>query len=126
MLLEREKEAEARAAERWRQLEEQRAAGTAPSLPLAAYAGTYADSLYGEVRIVAEGGRLVARKGSNFTGDLEHWHHDTFLARWRDPVLGRTFFSFRLGVEGRVEAVDVEGLGEFGRVPESAAAATSR
>jgi CubicO group peptidase (beta-lactamase class C family) len=126
LLLEQEKEAEARAAERWRRLEEQRAEGTAPSLSLAAYAGTYADSLYGEVRIAAEDGRLVARAGSNFTGDLEHWHHDTFLARWRDPVLGRTFFTFRLGVNGRVEAVAVEGLAEFGRVPESAAAAASR
>nr|QRD81055.1 lipolytic protein [uncultured bacterium] len=126
LLLEQQKATEARAAERWRQREEQRARGTSPSLPLAAYAGTYADSLYGQVRITAEGDRLVARAGSNITGDLEHWHHDTFLARWRDPVLGRTFFTFRLSADGRVEAVAVEGLAEFGRVRESSAASRSR
>lgn len=112
------RETQERAAARRKEIEDARVTGTRPSLPLAGYAGTYADSAYGEIRITEEDGRLVARAGSNFTADLEHWHFDVFQAVWRDPVLGRTFFSFRLSPAGKAVAVDVEGLAEFGRAPE--------
>jgi CubicO group peptidase (beta-lactamase class C family) len=111
------------AAARRNELEGGRITGTRPSLPLSEYTGVYADSMYGEVRITEEEGRLVARAGSNFTGDLEHWQVDTFRAIWRDPTLGQAFYSFRLNPAGKVVSVTVEGLAEFGRVREQSVTA---
>ena len=92
-------------------IEAQRVANTKPSLALAQYAGTYADSMYGDARVREEGGHLVLQRGPSFTGDLEHWHFDTFRANWRDRSLGRTFVTFRLGSSGKPEelAMDLGG-----------------
>lgn len=105
-----------------RELREARAGDTEPSLPLAQYAGTYADSLYGEIDVRHEDGTLTMAYES-FEGTLEHWHHDTFRARFRDALsaemgLGATLFTFRLDATGRVEALEAPGMGRFGRVPE--------
>src|SRR5437870_8163452 len=44
-----------------------------PSLPLARYAGSYRDDLYGDATVAFENGRLVLRFGRSpaFVGDLE-------------------------------------------------------
>ena len=94
---------------------EQRITGTRPSLALDKYAGAYADSLYGELEIRHESGKLVLDFGPGRIADLEHWHHDTFRARWRDPELGRTFATFDLGRDGAVRALQLEGHAGFER-----------
>jgi CubicO group peptidase (beta-lactamase class C family) len=92
-----------------------RVADTKPSLPLERYAGIYRDSLYGEARVTVEEGRLVARYGAAFVGDLTHWHYDTFQATWRDPMLGRGLVTFALDRSGGVERMSIERLTEFVR-----------
>jgi hypothetical protein len=99
-----------------RKLESARVPGTSPSLPLDRYAGTYADSLYPPVRVRVENGALVAEISSYLTADLEHWHYDTFQARWRNQWLGKDLVSFRLGPDGQVAALD---LGEGEVLPRS-------
>jgi CubicO group peptidase (beta-lactamase class C family) len=111
----------AAAAEQERRVEESRATGTRPSLSLEHYAGTYADSLYGPVRVVHEGDRLAMYYQSNFAGDLEHWHYDTFRVTWRDASLGTTLVTFALDAQGRPARVTVPQLAVFGRVPDSQA-----
>jgi hypothetical protein len=79
-----------------------------PSLPLAKYAGRYADAWYGEATIALEAGKLVMRFGHSpgLVGDLEHWQYDTFVARWRDRSLqADAFVSFALKPDGGVEQV---------------------
>jgi CubicO group peptidase (beta-lactamase class C family) len=49
----------------------------AAPLPLTAYAGTFADSLYGEVTVAIENGRLVMTRGME-TGPLEYWNANNF------------------------------------------------
>lgn len=49
---------------------------------------------------------------------LEHWHFDTFRARWSDPTSGTTMLTFNLGGDAKVRNIDVEGLGLFQRAPE--------
>ncbi|HLM68402.1 MAG TPA: serine hydrolase, partial [Longimicrobium sp.] len=90
-----------RAAER--AVEQKRVAGTRPSLPLEAYAGTYADpdSLHPPVTIRAEGGRLVAAMGGGNTGEMEHWHYDVFRVRWGRLSMGDGYLAFTIGAEGR-------------------------
>ena len=111
-----------------KRMEAQRVSGTKPSLPLADYAGVYADSMYGDVRVREENGKLSLARGPAFVGDLEHWHFDTFRATWRARSLGRTFVSFRLGATGKAEelAMDVGGASTtFKRRPEIADTTTT-
>jgi len=105
---------QARGAERRR--DSLRVTGTRPSLALERYAGTYADSLYGEATVRLENGVLVATLGSGRVGELAHWSYDTFRARWRDRALGNSFVTFSVGPDGRPRAMEVEGVTTFGRV----------
>jgi CubicO group peptidase (beta-lactamase class C family) len=55
----------------------QRVQGTSPTLHLDAYAGTYVNPVYGEIRIANDGGHLVFHylgRGES----MNHWHYDTF------------------------------------------------
>jgi CubicO group peptidase (beta-lactamase class C family) len=97
----------------------QRAVGTKPSLSLDKYAGVYADSMYGEVRVAQDNGRLTAKYGTMFDGELEHWHYDTFRARWNTRSMGRTFVTFALDADGKVRGLEFEGMGSFNRKPDA-------
>jgi CubicO group peptidase (beta-lactamase class C family) len=81
-----------------------------PSLPLAKYAGTYRDPWYGEVQI-AEGAKgLMIRftRTPSLVGDLVHWQHDTFLARWRDRELrADAYATFWLNADGTVNQLRI-------------------
>jgi hypothetical protein len=83
-----------------------RDAASKPSLPLASYAGTYRDGWYGDVTIAQEGGKLVMRFTHTplLVGNLEHWQHDTFVARWRDRELrADAFVAFALKPDGSID-----------------------
>lgn len=103
--------------ERRRAEEARRVAETHPSLALAAYAGSYADSARGTLVVRLEGGGLVLAQSPFLTADLEHWHYDVFRARWRNAWIEPTPVTFRVGASGTVEAVELLG-GSFGRVGE--------
>ena len=64
-----------------------------------------------------EGGRLVLRRHTAWVGDLEHWHYDTFLVRWRDRVMGEGLVTFRLSPEGKVGSLEIEDIETFDAVP---------
>jgi CubicO group peptidase (beta-lactamase class C family) len=77
-----------------------------PSLPLARYAGTYRDPWYGDVTITDERGGLVIRmtRTPSMVGDLRHWQHDTFVARWRDRELrADAYVTFALNPDGTID-----------------------
>jgi len=83
-----------------------RDAASKPSLPLEKYVGMYRDAWYGDITIVNEGGRLVIRFGHSpaLVGDLVHWQHDTFVARWRDRELrADAYVTFALKPDGSIE-----------------------
>jgi CubicO group peptidase (beta-lactamase class C family) len=97
-------------------MEAARVTGTHPTLPLERYAGTYADSLYGEVQVGLENGRLVLRASRQLVFDLDPWMYDTFEARGRDPMLGTSLVTFELNAEGRPATLRISGLGTYHRV----------
>jgi CubicO group peptidase (beta-lactamase class C family) len=77
-----------------------------PSLPLAKYAGTYRDAWYGDIEIGEQGGQLSVRftRTPLLTGDLEHWQHDTFIARWKDRELrADAYVIFALNPDGSID-----------------------
>jgi len=87
-----------------------RASASAPSLPLAGYAGRYRDAWYGDATIVEAGGKLVLSmtRTRGMLADLEHWQHDTFVARWREAFMSDTqpadaYVSFALKPDASIE-----------------------
>jgi CubicO group peptidase (beta-lactamase class C family) len=82
---------------------------TRPSLPLEQYAGTYRDSLFGRADVAFENGVLTLRISSTQRATLEHWHYDTFQARWDDWWRGTTQVSFVIGPSGSAERLEFGG-----------------
>lgn len=77
-----------------------------PSLTLGSYAGRYRDPWYGDVVIEAKSGGLEIRFSHTplLTGRLEHWQHDTFIARWNDrTLLADAYVTFALNPDGTIE-----------------------
>lgn len=114
--------------ERWNELLEQqrtaaaevedgRAAGTSPTLPVSEYAGTYMNDMYGEITVAEDGGVLSATFGAGFEGALEHWHYDTFRANWGGGAGSEEFLRFEIGTDGEVAVLhaEIEGSVAFSR-----------
>ncbi|MDB4916675.1 MAG: beta-lactamase [Gemmatimonadetes bacterium] len=72
-------EASARALAQRRPADTTTHVAVAPPLPLSAYVGTYADSLYGEATVALQNGRLEFTRGLQH-GPLEYWNASNF--RW--------------------------------------------
>jgi len=91
----------------FQQLQSERHEGTHPSLPIAEFAGTYTNDLYGAIGVEIQGNqvRLKLLASPTFVADLTHWHHDTFRAIWRDPVAETSFVTFSLNPQGNVAEV---------------------
>ncbi len=106
-----------RQADESREKEEaKRVRGTTPSLPLAQYAGTYSDPLRGDVEVTLSDGGLRLRHGPGFVARLEHWHYNTFRAKWTAEWHAPALVTFALDAEGKPTDVDLMG-GRFVRRP---------
>ena len=103
--------------------ESERAIGTKPSVALDKYAGTYRNDLYGDVKIANNEAKLNLRFGPAFTSDLEHWHYDTFRARFFAAGDAKIFVTFALNAQGKVDTLvlGMPGMADYPlkRVPES-------
>jgi hypothetical protein len=89
-----------------------RVSGTKPSLALASYAGVYQHPAYGDATIEVANGALALRRGE-VVADLEHWHYDTFQARFRNQRLGAMLVTFDLDASGRPRELVIPDLGAF-------------
>lgn len=100
----------------------ERTTGTKPSVPLDKYAGTYRNDLYGDVKVTNNDAKLNFRFGPAFTSDLEHWHYDTFRARFFAAGDSKIFVTFALNAQGKVDTLvlGMPGMADypFKRVPE--------
>lgn len=82
---------------------------TRPSLPLADYAGTYADPLAGETQIVLGGdGALTLAMQPGATFSLTHWSYDSFEASETRAPEDRFLLTFRRGADGRITGYETE------------------
>lgn len=108
--------------------EDARVKGTNPSLELAKYAGSYTNEMYGDAKITEENGKLVFQYGA-FTGDMNHWHFDTFQAVMRQHQLGKAFINFTLNEQGKPDEAKIvipqAGDIAFKRAPEKVEAAAT-
>ena len=77
-----------------------------PSLPLHKYEGKFADAWYGNVTIEMKDGKLFMQMvpTPSLGGFLEHYQHNTFIARWSDPEMrADAFVTFSLNPDGTIE-----------------------
>ena len=96
--------------------EAERQPGTRPSLPLAAFIGSYEHPAFGTVRISLDGSRLMWAFNS-FRAPLEHFQDDSFSLLLN--VFGRPLVRFKAGSDGVIESLHVGGKMdvEFHRSP---------
>ena len=89
-----------------------RAKASAPSLDIASYAGRFRDAWFGEIALAVENGKLTftAPDSPSLTGTLDHWQHDTFRAKWRDPTIPDAFVTFALTPEGTVDSFKMQAV----------------
>jgi CubicO group peptidase (beta-lactamase class C family) len=88
---------------------------TKPTLPLAQYAGVFRDQLGLEVGVFLEGDQLRLQYGGGEFAAVTHWHYDTFLVRWLNPLHAdqrSTLAQFVLSPQGKVSEVQIEFFGD--------------
>ena len=83
---------------------------TRTSMPLEHFVGDFDDALYADARVEMEEGRLVLRlwDDDDQVADLEHWHHDTFRAIWRNRSQREEFVWFTRGPSGAMDALHID------------------
>jgi CubicO group peptidase (beta-lactamase class C family) len=95
------------------QTHQARSESKSPSLPLQQYAGTYTDRWYGDV-IIKHVEHLLTIQFAHtpvLAGMLEHWQHDTFVARWNNRELrADSFVTFDLNPDGSIDRVRMKAV----------------
>ena len=83
---------------------ESRIRNTNPSLSLDQYEGIYNDEMYGDIYISKKDEKLQIEFSHTplFTGDLSHWHYDTFEIDWEDPRIPNGFITFNFNSKEKV------------------------
>ena len=81
-----------------------------PSLSLDHYAGTYADSTYGAIKVTLTNGVLHAQIGTDADVELEPWEYEQFRTRSTNALLAGTPLVFVPDGMGGVSAVGVSGV----------------
>lgn len=79
----------------------------APSLPLAAYTGRYADPWFGTITVSENAGKLAVAFAHwpGIKADVEHWSRDTFRIGFNDPSVEPALMTFQLDADGKVERI---------------------
>ena len=106
--LTRAKRDQAAAEARQKDRDAKRDAEAGPSRPLASYAGTFADSLWGEIKVSVDGDKLVLTGPGIAGGTMEHWQYDQFRVTWKDAQFGKDDVLFILDRDGNVTTVRID------------------
>jgi hypothetical protein len=103
-----------------RPVDQPRPVSAQPSMPLERYAGTYTDSLNGDIRVVHEGGELLLHYHPGFTAKLTPSQYNSFRVEWQNPsvlVSPTAAATFNVDANGRPTEVRLDPLGVFRRRP---------
>jgi CubicO group peptidase (beta-lactamase class C family) len=101
----------AQVLEKEKQQEESKVAGTQPTLRTEEYAGMFEDSMYGKAEVILEHDQLILVMQPTkklFTGNLEHWHYNTFKVKFYDPFLPPGFITFTINGKGEVDGFTID------------------
>ena len=84
-----------------------------PSLPLARYAGDYADPWYGTINDPRAGRQARTSTfphSPGLTATLDHWQYDTFRTRFNDPGMEPAYVTFQLDAQGHVDRISMRAV----------------
>jgi CubicO group peptidase (beta-lactamase class C family) len=89
-----------------------KAAAVGPSLPIAGYAGTYADPWYGNIEVAVADGKLRIdfKSTPRMGGTLEHYQYDTFITRFDDKSIEPAYVTFALDADGKVDRITMKAV----------------
>ncbi len=92
------------------QAEAAKPAKVGPSLPVARYAGTYADPWYGNIEVQQADGKLTIdfKSTPRIGGALDHWQYDTFVTRFDDTTIEPALVTFNLDADGKIDRVTMK------------------
>lgn len=99
------------AMQRREAIEAQRVSGTSTTFSLETYSGSYHHKVYdnAEIRLNDSGSlEMQLWDDPEMIADLEHWHHDTFRAIWRNPAMREKFIHFNINQYGEVSRLNVQ------------------
>jgi hypothetical protein len=88
-----------------------RVSGTQPSLASEGYIGFFRDKSYGDAEIKINNGKLnltFLPSKEVFTGNLEHWHYNTFKVLFKDPYLEYGLVTFDFDSSGKVTGFKID------------------
>lgn len=106
------KEAQAKTAKAQAKWASERVPHTKPSLAVKDYIGTYTGAMYGDATITQENGKLVLQLLPNrdLVADLSHWHHDTYVLKWRQdmPWFDEGTVNFILDASGKISEMKID------------------
>ena len=88
-----------------------RVPGTKPSLSPEGYTGIFRDKSYGDAEVSLDSGKLVLTflpAKTVFTGELEHWHYDTFKVVFKDKFLTFGLITFSFNSAGKVTGFKID------------------
>jgi len=87
-------------------------AAVGPSLPVAAYAGTYTDPWYGNIEVASVDGKLRIdfKSTPRMGGTLEHYQYDTFITRFDDKNIEPAYVTFALDADGKVDRITMKAV----------------
>jgi CubicO group peptidase (beta-lactamase class C family) len=92
------------------ELEKHRKQGTHPTLPLTNYAGTYRSTLYRDLNVTVDDGRLRVKFG-DFAATLDHWDHDTFYGHAVIEPFLDWFVKFNIEPRDSIEGLEIINVG---------------
>jgi len=83
---------------------------TKPSLKKKEYATTFTDEMYGDVYVTYDNKKLLIEFEHTplFTGELTHWHYDTFKIDWVDPRVTDGYCTFILDSKGKISELKLD------------------
>ena len=79
------------------------------SLPLQSYAGTYADELYGTIKITVDNNHATVLLNNVLSGKLTHFHFNTFKVAYKKIYYQPDYYTFQLDNGGKIAGVAVGG-----------------
>ena len=67
------------------------------------------------MKVTHENGKLGVRFGPAFTSGLEHWHYDTFRAKFVAAGVSYAYMTFALNAQGKIETLtlNLPGVAEY-------------
>lgn len=88
-----------------------RAAKTRPTATPAQLSGTYSDKIYGDAQVTVKDGKLLLSllpAKELFTGELVHWHYDTYQWQHADPFLEPGYITFEFDADHMITGFRID------------------